>query len=89
MSGEPMSTGLPAGSPSLSLAEQFGSFAAYAMSTETTPRPASTSLDVARFHAFTGEISFSTDPLVRLYLDGGVAYHAERDGDPADQQGPA
>jgi hypothetical protein len=64
------------------LAEQFGSFAAYALSTETTPRPASTSLDVARFHAYTGEISFSTDPLVRLYLDGGTVYHAEREGDP-------
>ena len=82
MSGEPMSTGLSAGSPSPSLAEQFGSFAAYALSTEAIPRPASTSLDVARFHAYTGEISFSTDPLVRLYLDGGTVYHAEREGDP-------
>jgi hypothetical protein len=82
MSGDPMSAGLPAGSPGLSLAEQFGSFADYAVSTEATPRPASTSLDVARFHAYTGEVSFSTDPLVRLYLDGGTVYHAEREGDP-------
>lgn len=86
MSGEPMSAGLPAGSSSLSLAEQFDSFAAYALSTEADPRPASTSLDVARFHAYTGEISFSTDPLVRLYLDGGTVYHAERDGDPSISQ---
>ncbi len=82
MFGEPMSTGVPAATPGLSLAEQYSSFAAYALSTEATPRPASTSLDVARFHAYTGEISFSTDPQVRLYLDGGTVYHAERDGDP-------
>ena len=86
MSSEPMSAGLPAGSSSLSLAEQFDSFAAYALSTEVDPRPAATSLDVARFHAYTGEISFSTDPLVRLYLDGGTVYHAERDGDPTISQ---
>jgi hypothetical protein len=86
VSSEPMSTGLPAGSSSLSLAEQFDSFAAYALSTEAAPRPASTSLDVARFHAYTGEISFSTDPLVRLYLDGGTVYHAEREGDPTISQ---
>ena len=86
MSGESMSAGLPASSPSLSVAEQFGSFAAYALWTESTPQPASTSLDVARFHAYTGEISFSTDPLVRLYLDGGTVYHAEREGDPPTSQ---
>jgi hypothetical protein len=77
-----MRTGVPTPTPSVSLAEQYSSFAAYALSTEATPRPASTSLDVARFHAYTGEISFSTDPQVRLYLDGGTVYHAERDGDP-------
>jgi len=86
VSSEPMSAGLPAGSSSLSLAEQYDSFAAYALSTEADPRPASTSLDVARFHAYTGEISFSTDPLVRLYLDGGIVYHAEREGDPTISQ---
>lgn len=79
MSGEPTDTGI---SSSLSLAERYGSFAEYAASTDATPRSAATSLDVARFHAFTGELSFSTDPAVRLYLDGGVVYHAERDGDP-------
>jgi len=86
MSGEPTQTGLPADSPSLSLAERYGSFAEYAASTEVTPRAVSTSLDVARFHAFTGELTFSTDPAVRLYLDGGTVYHAEREGDPAISQ---
>lgn len=86
MSSDPVSAGLPAASSSLSLAEQFESFTAYALATEADPRPASTSLDVARFHAYTGEISFSTDPLVRLYLDGGTVYHAEREGDPTISQ---
>jgi hypothetical protein len=86
MSRDPLSTGLPASPPAVSVAEQYGSFAEYALSTEAVPRPASTSLDVARFHAYTGEISFSTDPRVRLYLDGGTVYHAERDGDPSISQ---
>jgi hypothetical protein len=83
MSGEPMSTGVPATVPGVTIAEQYSSFAAYALSTGSNPRPASTSLDVARFHAYTGEITFSTDPRVRLYLDGGNVYHAEREGDPS------
>ena len=81
MSGDFMSTDAPVTPWNLSLAEQYASFVDYAASTTASPQPASTSLDVARFHAFTGELSFSTDPAVRLYLDGGVVYHAQRDGD--------
>ena len=87
MASESMSTqhshGLPAtAAEHLNLAERFMSFAEYAASTSSLPQTAATSLDVARFHAFTGELTFAVDPAVRLYLDGGSVYHAERDGGP-------
>lgn len=75
MTNESMST------QHINLAERFPSFADYAASTASLPQTAATSLDVARFHAFTGELTFSVDPAVRLYLDGGNVYHAEREGD--------
>lgn len=75
MTNESMST------QHINLAEAFPSFADYAASTASLPQTAATSLDVARFHAFTGELTFSVDPAVRLYLDGGNVYHAEREGD--------
>ena len=88
MTSEPVSTERESGVPQaaaeqLTLAERFSSFAEYATSTATLPQTAATSLDVARFHAFTGEMTFSVDPAVRLYLDGGSVYHAERDGGPS------
>jgi hypothetical protein len=88
MNGDPRSeTDIPAMTPPhRALAEQFASFAEYAEFTAGTPQFASTSLDVARFHAVTGELSFSTDPTVLLYLDGGTVYHAERIGDPSVSQ---
>lgn len=60
-----------------------GSMADFAAATTRVPRPAALTLDVARHHAFTGEITFHDEPIVRAYLDGGVVYHAERDGDPS------
>ncbi len=73
----------PRAAANLGLAERYATFADYAISTASVPQTAATSLDVARFHAFTGEITFAIDPAVRLYLDGGSIYHAERDGDPS------
>lgn len=79
--------GVPAVAPARrTLAERFSSFTEYAEYTVATPQSAAISLDVARFHAFTGELSFSTDPAVLLYLDGGSVYHAERVGDPSISQ---
>lgn len=88
MTSEPVSTERESSVPQaaaehLTLAERFSSFAEYATSTATLPQTAATSLDVARFHAFTGEMTFSVDPAVRLYLDGGSVYHAERHGGPS------
>ena len=83
MVDDPMTTELPDSGRDVSMAERFSSFADYATWTQTTPRPAAASLDVARFHAFTGEISLSSDPGVRLYLDGGSVYHAGRLDDPS------
>lgn len=77
------STRPPTASAHLSLAEHFSSYAEYATSTASIPRTAAVSLDIARFHAFTGELTLLVDPRVRLYLDGGTVYHAERDGDPS------
>jgi hypothetical protein len=71
----PTSTALP--DPVLSSV----SLAAFAATTVAIPRPASLTLDVARHHAFTGEITFAVQPAVRVYLDGGVVYHAEREGE--------
>ncbi|MEP4649409.1 MAG: hypothetical protein ABJ314_04455, partial [Ilumatobacter sp.] len=76
-------TAPPRAAANLGLAERYATFADYAVSTVAVPQTAATSLDVARFHAFTGEITFAIDPAVRLYLDGGSIYHAERDGDPS------
>lgn len=55
-------------------------FVDFAASTIETPRPASTTLDVARHHAFTGEIRFATEPGVNVFLENGVVYHAHREG---------
>jgi hypothetical protein len=57
------------------------SLAVFAATTIEAPRPTSMTLDVARHHAFTGEITFAIEPAVRVYLDGGVVYHAEREGE--------
>ncbi len=88
MTGEPISarqssTVPPTAAEHLGLAERFSSFTDYARYTSSLPQTAAATLDVARFHAFTGELTFSVEPAVRLYLDGGVVYHAERQGDPA------
>lgn len=87
MTGEPMSTQHVGSRPSeaaerVNIAERYATFADYAAFTSSLPQTAATTLDVARFHAFTGELTFSVEPAVRLYLDGGSVYHAERDGDP-------
>lgn len=86
MTGEPVSAQHSPNRPSaaaehISLAERFASFGDYADHTESSPERVAASLDVARFHAFTGELTFSVDSPVRLYLDGGSIYFAERDGD--------
>ncbi|MGI9643724.1 MAG: hypothetical protein ACR2O6_00265 [Ilumatobacteraceae bacterium] len=47
------------------------------------PRPGWAALDAARELAFTGEIVFTAEPTVRVYVDNGVAYFAERAGDPS------
>ncbi len=47
------------------------------------PRPGWAALDAARELAFTGEIVFSAEPDVRVYVDNGVAYFAERADDPS------
>jgi hypothetical protein len=80
MSGDPLptSTAIPASADPVLTSV---SLAAYASTTFDVPRPASMTLDVARHHAFTGEITFASEPAVRVYLDGGVVYHAERDGE--------
>ncbi len=44
--------------------------------------PGWTTLNTAREHAFTGEIVFESEPEIRVYLDNGVAYFAERASDP-------
>ena len=46
--------------------------------TADAPRPGWVALDAAREQAFTGEIVFRAEPDVRVYLDNGVAYYAER-----------
>lgn len=88
MTGEPLSAQHSPNRPSdaaehISLAERFASFGDYAAHTESSPERVAATLDVARFHAFTGELTFSVDSPVRLYLDGGSIYFAERDGDPS------
>ena len=47
------------------------------------PRPAWVVLDAARDHRFTGELAFETLPEVRVYLDRGRIYLAERVTDPS------
>ena len=51
--------------------------------TGTFPRPGWIVLDAARDHRFTGELSFDVDPEVRVYLDRGTIYLAERTTDPS------
>ncbi len=46
-----------------------------------SPQPCWIALDAAREQAFTGEIVFHATPEVRVYLDNGVAYYAERSDD--------
>ncbi len=53
------------------------SLAEFADASQSAPVSAASALDVARHHAFTGELTFFVDPLVRVYLDAGVAYYAE------------
>lgn len=65
------------GSMSLDPVQASQSLAEFAAASEATAQRAATSLDVARHHAFTGEITFLIEPLVRVYLDGGVVYYAE------------
>ncbi len=45
------------------------------------PQPGWMTLDEASDRAFTGEIVFEVDPEVRVYLDTGVVYYAERASD--------
>ncbi len=47
----------------------------------TFPRPGWVVLDAARDHRFTGQLDFDTSPEVRVYMDRGRIYLAERDGD--------
>ena len=47
------------------------------------PRPGWVVLDAARRHGFTGELTFETIPTVKVYLDGGLIYLAERVTDPS------
>ena len=47
----------------------------------TFPRPGWVVLDAARDHRFTGELVFDTTPEVRVYMDRGQMYLAERAGD--------
>ena len=49
----------------------------------TFPRPGWVVLDAARDHRFTGELVFDVDPEVRVYLDRGTIYLAERSTDPS------
>ena len=49
--------------------------------TSPSPQPCWMALDAARDQAFTGEIVFDAEPEVRVYLDNGVAYYAERADD--------
>ncbi len=49
----------------------------------TFPRPGWVVLDSARDHRFTGELIFDVDPVVRVYLDRGAIYLAERTTDPS------
>lgn len=49
----------------------------------TFPRPGWVVLDAARDHRFTGELVFDTSPPVRVYLDRGSIYLAERVSDPS------
>lgn len=49
----------------------------------TFPRPGWVVLDAARDHRFTGELLFDTSPPVRVYLDRGHIYLAERLIDPS------
>ena len=49
----------------------------------TFPRPGWVVLDAARDHRFTGELTFDVTPGVRVYLERGVIYLAERVSDPS------
>lgn len=49
----------------------------------TFPRPGWVVLDAARDHRFTGELAFDTSPGVRVYVERGVIYLAERASDPS------
>ncbi len=49
----------------------------------TFPRPGWVVIDAARDHRFTGELAFETSPEVRVYLDRGRIYLAERVPDPS------
>ncbi len=49
----------------------------------TLPRPGWVILDAARDHRFTGELVFDARPDVRVYLDRGKIYLAERATDPS------
>ena len=49
----------------------------------TFPRPGWVVLDAARDHRFSGELTFDVDPRVRVYLDRGEIYLAERVTDPS------
>ncbi len=83
MTTDPTSTQPLRAQDHIALAERYATFTEYATFTSSIPQTAATTLDVARFHAFTGEVTFLIDPTVRLYLDGGSVYFAERKGDPA------
>jgi len=48
----------------------------------TFPRPGWVVLDAARSHRFTGELTFDLTPAVRVYLDRGEIYLAERSNEP-------
>lgn len=49
----------------------------------TFPRPGWIVLDAARDHRFTGELVFDVEPEIRVYLDRGKIYLAERATDPS------
>jgi len=64
----------PAIDPAMTLAQ-------YAETAARSPQPAATTLAALQERSFTGQVTFATDPAVRVYFDRGTPYFAERDGD--------
>ena len=86
MSGESTSTQPLGVEPSpvpghVNPSDRFATFADYIATSGSLPQAGATTLDVARAHVFTGELTFLIEPAVRMYLDCGIVYYAERVGD--------